>query len=92
MTASTLPETFADERNDMPWDEAIEPPIYTVLDDIDESWSSIDGAPSDDWRRLGQARRKHLVEEDRRRGQLSFDLNIRCHVDRYFQVAHRVSC
>ena len=91
MGASTIPETFADDVDNMPWDEAIERPIRSFLDDVDESWSSIDGAPSDDWRRLGQTRRKQLLDEDRRKGRLSFDLNVHCQVDKYFQVAQRVS-
>jgi hypothetical protein len=85
MTASTL------DVDNIPWDEAIELPSRLDLDDVDASWSSIDGAPSDDWRKLGQIRRKQLLDEDRRKGRQSFDLNIHCQVDRYFQVAHRVS-
>jgi hypothetical protein len=53
--------------------------------------SSIDDSVSDQWRRIGEARRRLILEEDRLKGGTAFDLNKNCNVDRYFQVAHRVS-
>ena len=88
----TKPRIFqvSDDCNSMPWDEGIDEvasnaslagSVYKCLSDI---------RPSDTWRRIGQARRKFLLEEDKRKGGTSFDLNINCKVDRYFEVAHRV--
>lgn len=88
----SISETLADDGNDIPWDEAIErQPSPQYFDDIDTSWSSIDGAPSDDWRKLGSIRRKQLVEEDKRKERLIFPLNIQCEVEKYFEVVDRVS-
>lgn len=54
--------------------------------------SSIYGTSvSNEWRRIGEAWRKLLLDEDRRNGGTDFELNKSCIVDRYFQVAHRVS-
>jgi hypothetical protein len=91
MTASIISEAFANDGNNIPWDEEIDLPACALQDDGDKSWSSIDGAPSDQWRRLGQVRRRYLLDEDRRKGRLTFDLNMAYDVDRYFQVADRVS-
>eukprot|EP00934_Nitzschia_sp_Nitz4_P001329 Nitzschia sp. Nitz4//scaffold11_size288233//163710//165156//NITZ4_000782-RA/size288233-snap-gene-0.50-mRNA-1//-1//CDS//3329534098//1329//frame0 len=42
-----------------------------------------------EWRRIGLARRKSLLEADRRKGGTHFDINPNCSVGRYFNVAHR---
>jgi hypothetical protein len=46
---------------------------------------------SAEWRRYGLARRRELLENDRRHGGTNFNLNQSCSVHRYFQVAGRVS-
>lgn len=76
--------------NSMPWDEAKECPTRALQEELDVFCSS-DGSVSDEWRRIGKARRKLLLDEDRRNGGTHFDLNKNCNVDRYFEVAHRVS-
>ncbi len=89
MEESRYHHTYGD-CNSMPWDEIDDAlPIQALQHEkIDEC--SIDGCLSNDWRRIGLARRKFLLEDDRRKGGTNFDLNISCTVDRYFQVAHRV--
>lgn len=93
MATIIISETFSDDNNCMPWDEAIEQLHGRALEDdtIDKSWSSIDGEPSDEWRGPGRSRRKYLLQEDKRGGGLDFELNNNCQVGRYFQIAHRVS-
>ena len=46
--------------------------------------------PSEQWRKLGQAKRRRMLEQDRRQGGLNFQLNVSCSIDRYYQVARRV--
>ena len=73
----------------MPWDEGDEivgkaslaGNVYKCATDV---------RPSDTWRRIGQARRRFLLEEDKRKGGTTFDLNLNYKVDRYFEVANRV--
>ncbi len=81
---------MSDDCNSMPWDEG---------DDETTSKTSLAGnfykcasdiRPSDTWRRIGLARRRFLLEDDKRKGGTTFDLNFDCKVDRYFEVAHRV--
>lgn len=45
---------------------------------------------SDKWRMYGQAHRRQILDEDRRKGGTKFNLNASCSVERYFQVAKRV--
>lgn len=81
-----------EDCNSMPWDEVDDERRRKDLAHEYEYFeqSSIDGAPSDEWRRIGQARRKFLLEQDCQKGGTLFDLNTSCDVDRYFQVANRV--
>jgi hypothetical protein len=52
---------------------------------------SIMEASNDEWRRFGEARRKELVFLDVEQGGTSFQLNEKCRIQRYFQLADRVS-
>jgi hypothetical protein len=45
----------------------------------------------EEWRRYGVSRRKQLVEKDEKDGGTSFDLHKKCPIQRYFQIADRVS-
>jgi hypothetical protein len=47
---------------------------------------------SDEWRRYGKARRKQLVEMDELEGGVSFHINKKVRIHRYFRLAERVSC
>ena len=51
----------------------------------------MDGLASDQWRRYGEARRKELVAADEREGNTKFHLHKKCRIQRYFQLAERVS-
>ena len=74
----------------MPWDEEDEE-VHgkgTLAGNVYKC--STDVRPSDTWRRIGLARRRFLLEDDKRKGGTTFDLNFNCKVDRYFEVANRV--
>jgi hypothetical protein len=45
----------------------------------------------EEWRRYGASRRKLLVEKDEKDGGTSFELHKKCPIQRYFQIADRVS-
>jgi len=51
----------------------------------------MDGLASDQWRRYGEARRKELVAADEKEGNTKFHLHKKCRIQRYFQLAERVS-
>jgi hypothetical protein len=55
------------------------------------SSSSSSRIMKEEWRRYGVARRKQLVEKDEKDGGTSFDLHKKCPIQRYFQIADRVS-
>jgi hypothetical protein len=64
--------------SNMPWDE------------VDQEDVQEEEEISVRWRLLGQARRRKLLDDDRRKGGTKFNLNTSCSIHRYFQVAHRV--
>jgi len=99
MAADTIfvPDSLDDSACSMPWDEAgdysdnVPTTTRALQAGVDEDNSLMDGRLSNQWRRIGEARRKFILQEDRRKGGTSFDLNPSCNINRYFQVAHRVS-
>lgn len=42
------------------------------------------------WRRYGEDRRRELVETDEMEGRMTFHLNRKCPINKYFHLAERV--
>lgn len=66
--------------------------VIPTKDDTKNKSTIMAPAPSDEWRRFGEARRAELVAQDEAAGGTSFQLNKSCRIQRYFQLADRVRC
>lgn len=75
-----------EDGNSMPWDEASDDLHFP----LQEETKPIDEDLSDRWRRIGEARRKFLLENDRRNGGTKFEIKKTHSIRNYFEIANRV--
>ena len=73
-----------DDCRSMPWDEASDDQHFPQQD------KPMDEALSERWRRIGQARRQFLLDNDRRQGGTHFEIKKTHSIRNYFEIANRV--